>query len=121
MIEAMSAGTPIIAWRKGSVPEVITDRVSGIIVESIDASVSAVHEAAMMNRGAVRAEFEARFNAARMARNYVAAYHLLLARTPVKSDAALLAAGTSPALELWERVLVRQGVDADALGSGATR
>jgi glycosyltransferase involved in cell wall biosynthesis len=119
MIEAMSAGTPIIAWRKGSVPEVITDRVSGIIVDSIDASVSAVHEAAMMNRGSVRAEFEARFNAARMARNYVAAYHLLLARTPVKSDAALLAAGTSPAPEPWERVVVRQGVDADVLGSGA--
>lgn len=97
MIEAMSAGTPVIAWREGSVPEVVTDRVSGVIVDSIDAAVAAVHEASMMNRGVVRAEFEAHFTAARMARNYVAAYHLLLARTAVKSDAAPLAAGTRPA------------------------
>ena len=93
MIEAMSAGTPVIAWRKGSVKEVVSDRVSGIIVESIDAAVAAVRESLSMKRGAVRAEFEARFTAARMARNYVAAYHLLLARTPVKSDAAPPASG----------------------------
>jgi hypothetical protein len=97
MIEAMSAGTPVIAWREGSVPEVVTDRVSGVIVDSIDAAVAAVHEAPTMSRSAVRAEFEARFTAARMARDYVAAYHLLLARTAVKSEAAPLAAGTRPA------------------------
>ena len=108
MIEAMSAGTPVVAWRKGSVPEVITDRVSGIIVNSIDAAVAAVHEASTMNRGAVRAEFEARFTAAQMARNYVAAYLLLLARTPATSDAAPRAAGIRPVPEPWERV-VRQG------------
>src|SRR5271166_6316570 len=81
MIEAMSAGTPVIAWRNGSVPEVITDRVGGIIVDSIDAAVDAVKEVATMSRAAVRTEFEARFTAARMARNYIAAYCSLLART----------------------------------------
>ena len=45
MIEAMSAGTPVIAWRKGSVPEVVTDGVSGLIVDSIEAAVDAVREA----------------------------------------------------------------------------
>jgi hypothetical protein len=93
----MSAGTPVIAWREGSVAEVVTDRVSGVIVESIEAAVAAVKESATMSRAAVRAEFERRFTVERMARAYVDAYHLLLARTPVKSDAAPLAAGTSPA------------------------
>jgi glycosyltransferase involved in cell wall biosynthesis len=83
MIEAMSAGTPVIAWREGSVAEVVTDRVSGVIVESIEAAVAAVKESATMSRAAVRAEFERRFTVERMARAYVDAYHLLLARTPV--------------------------------------
>ena len=88
MIEAMSAGTPVIAWRNGSVPEVVTDRVSGVIVDSIDAAVAAVREVATMSRAAVRAEFEARFAIARMARSYVAAYSSLLARTCTESEIA---------------------------------
>ena len=103
MIEAMSAGAPIIAWRNGSVPEIVADRVSGIIVDSIDAAADAVHEASRMSRGAVRAEFEARFTAARMARNYVAAYRMLLARASVESGAAPLAAA-SLAPEPWDLV-----------------
>ena len=99
MIEAMSAGTPVIAWRKGSVPEVVTDRVSGVIVDSIDAAVAAVQEVATISRAAVRAEFEARFTIARMTRNYVAAYSSLLARTCAESEIAasqrsIAAAGT---------------------------
>ena len=57
MIEAMSAGTPVIAWRKESVAEVVTHRVSGVTVK----------ESAPMNRAAVRAEFETRFTVERMA------------------------------------------------------
>jgi glycosyltransferase involved in cell wall biosynthesis len=98
MIEAMSAGTPVIAWRNGSVPEVITDRVGGIIVDSIDAAVAAVQEVSTMSRSTVRAEFERRFTAARMARDYVAAYRLLLAGTSASTGVAApalpLAAGT---------------------------
>jgi glycosyltransferase involved in cell wall biosynthesis len=78
MIEAMSAGTPVIAWRQGSVPEVIADGVSGRIVQTIEAAVAAVHEVAGFNRAAVRAEFERRFTATRMTKNYLAAYHALL-------------------------------------------
>ena len=80
MIEAMSAGTPVIAWPNGSVPEVVTDGVSGRIVDSIEAAVVAVQQAVQMDRRAVRAEFEQRFTAERMGRAYIAAYRVLLAR-----------------------------------------
>jgi glycosyltransferase involved in cell wall biosynthesis len=68
MIEAMSAGTPVIAWANGSVREVITEGVSGRIVTSIEAAVEAAHQAAQMDRRKVRAEFERRFTAERMVR-----------------------------------------------------
>lgn len=85
MIEAMSAGTPVIAWRNGSVPEVITDGVSGWIVDSIEAAVEAVREASFMDRGKVRAEFERRFTATRMAQAYVATYRSVLQQAPVEA------------------------------------
>jgi glycosyltransferase involved in cell wall biosynthesis len=79
MIEAMREGTPTIAWRSGSVPEVIDEAVTGFIVESIDEAVLAVSQAFFLNRKAVRERFEARFTASRMARNYVGTYERLLA------------------------------------------
>lgn len=88
MIEAMSAGTPVIAWRNGSAPEVVTNGVSGVIVDSIDAAVAAARDAPKLSRRAVRAEFEARFTAARMARDYLRAYDMLLTRALEKSEAA---------------------------------
>lgn len=78
MIEAMSTGTPVIAWRRGSVPEVVQDGVSGRIVETVEAAVAAVHEMAEFDRATVRAEFERRFTAARMTSDYVVAYSSLL-------------------------------------------
>jgi glycosyltransferase involved in cell wall biosynthesis len=80
MIEAMSAGTPVIAWRKGSVPEVIDNGVSGLIVDSLEEAVAAVRRVQHMNRAVVRKQFEARFTAHRMAEGYVEAYRQLLAR-----------------------------------------
>ena len=53
MIEAMAAGTPVIAWRAGSVPEVVDDGITGIIVESMDEAVRAVDRARVMSRDAV--------------------------------------------------------------------
>lgn len=78
MIESMSAGTPVIAWRNGSVPEVIADGVSGVVVESIDEAVAAVETVRRMSRAGVRAHFDTAFSAERMARNYVAAYESLI-------------------------------------------
>jgi glycosyltransferase involved in cell wall biosynthesis len=82
MIEAMACGTPIVAYRSGSVPEVIDDGVTGFIVESEDQAVEAVKEVAGLDRRKVRARFEERFTASRMARAYEAHYgQLVVSRT----------------------------------------
>lgn len=79
MIESMSAGTPVIAWRNGSVPEVLADGVSGVIVNSINEAVAAAGTVRAMSRERVRRSFERRFTAERMAADYVDAYRRLLA------------------------------------------
>ncbi len=82
MIEAMACGTPVIAYRRGSVAEVIQDNVSGFVVDTIEDAVAAVRRVALLDRGRVRAEFERRFTAERMARDYLNIYQeLLSART----------------------------------------
>lgn len=93
MIEAMACGTPVIAWRSGSVPEVIEDGVSGFIVESIDASVAAVGRLHEVSRHGCRASFEQRFTADRMARNYVEVYERLIARGPGSDPRVPMAVG----------------------------
>jgi glycosyltransferase involved in cell wall biosynthesis len=77
MIEAMREGTPTIAWRRGSVPEVLDEGASGFIVESIEEAVVAVRMAANLDRKTVRQRFEKRFTSTRMASNYVAEYERL--------------------------------------------
>src|SRR6185436_8149308 len=77
MIEAMREGTPTIAWRRGSVPEVIDEGVTGFVVESVDEAVTALRRISP-NRKTVRKRFEERFTASRMAANYVATYKGLL-------------------------------------------
>lgn len=77
MIESMSCGTPVIAWRRGSVPEVIDDGRTGFIVDSIEAAVAAVERAPRLNRLAVRNRFEERFSAARMAQDYLSVYRAI--------------------------------------------
>jgi glycosyltransferase involved in cell wall biosynthesis len=74
MIEAMACGTPVVAWRRGSVPEVLTDDVSGYLVDSIEEAVAATERAVTLSRSRCRAAFEARFTADRMARDYLAVY-----------------------------------------------
>ena len=85
MIEAMSAGTPVIAWSHGSVPEVVRDGVTGCIVDSIEGAVDAVARVDTMSRHGVRAEFEARFTASRMAADYVDAYARLADRRSTRA------------------------------------
>ncbi|HEX7196190.1 MAG TPA: glycosyltransferase family 4 protein [Candidatus Limnocylindria bacterium] len=79
MIEAMACGTPVIAYRSGSVPEVITDGVNGFVVDDIDGSVAAVERLGSLSRAGCRQAFEARFTVERMARDYVALYEHLAA------------------------------------------
>lgn len=78
MIEAMAAGTPVIAWRNGAVPEVIEDGVSGRIVGSIEAAVDAVETIDRIPRAGVRAAFERRFTDRRMAADYAEVYRALI-------------------------------------------
>ena len=77
MMEAMATGTPVIAWRNGSTPEVIEHGRSGFLVESIEEAVAATHSAADLSRPNVRAAFEERFSAARMAEDYLRLYGAL--------------------------------------------
>jgi glycosyltransferase involved in cell wall biosynthesis len=67
MIEAMSCGTPVIAFRSGSVPEVIDEGLSGFIVKDINETVGAVSRLASLDRTEVRATFEERVTAEIMA------------------------------------------------------
>ena len=90
MIEAMSAGTPVIAWNNSSVPEVIEHGVSGFIVDSIDAAVQAALSIERLDRRKVRAEFDRRFTVAIMAERYEQAYAALRAAGKSKSNGALL-------------------------------
>jgi glycosyltransferase involved in cell wall biosynthesis len=78
MIEAMACGTPVIAYRSGSVPEVITDGVSGFIVDDIDGAVAAVERLDEIDRAGCRAAFEDRFTVERMARDYLQVYERLI-------------------------------------------
>ena len=78
MIEAMACGTPVIAYRNGSVPEVIDDGVTGFLVESIEEAVSAVGRLAGISRRRCREVFEKRFTAGRMASDYVTVYEQLM-------------------------------------------
>jgi glycosyltransferase involved in cell wall biosynthesis len=80
MIEAMACGTPVIAWRSGSVPEVIDEAKTGFTVRSLEEAVEAVERATQLDRYRIRRIFERRFTADRMARDYVAIYRRLLAR-----------------------------------------
>lgn len=78
LIEAMACGTPIVAWDMGSVSEIVEDGVTGFKVTGIDRAVEAVHSAAGLDRSRIRAAFERRFTAERMAAGYVRQYEELL-------------------------------------------
>jgi glycosyltransferase involved in cell wall biosynthesis len=78
MIEALACGTPVIARRRGSVPEVIAHGVTGFVCDDEDAMAEAVRRLDTVDRGTCRRAFEARFTAARMTRDYVRLYEALL-------------------------------------------
>ena len=79
MIEAMACGTPVVAWNRGSVPEIVEDRVTGFIVSDEAEAVEALGRIGQLDRAQIRGQFEARFTAARMARDYLALYRRLRA------------------------------------------
>jgi glycosyltransferase involved in cell wall biosynthesis len=75
MIESMACGTPVVAWRCGSVPEVIDDGLTGFVVDDLDAATRAVDQCKGFDRRRCREAFERRFTATRMANDYLQVYH----------------------------------------------
>ncbi|MCC8404471.1 glycosyltransferase family 4 protein [Paraburkholderia sp. MMS20-SJTN17] len=82
MIEAMACGTPVIAFRRGAVPELLEDGVNGLVVDNVDEAVQSVARIDSIERGACRRVFEHRFTAARMTDDYLTIYDTLLAQDP---------------------------------------
>jgi glycosyltransferase involved in cell wall biosynthesis len=80
MIEALACGTPVVAWRGGSVPEVLEEGVTGYIVEDLEQAVRAVERVGRLSRRRCRQVFEERFTVARMAADYVRIYRRLARR-----------------------------------------
>lgn len=80
MIEAMACGTPVIAFRRGSVPEIVDDGVTGFVVENEDEAAQAAGHLNRLERARVRRVFEERFTVRRMAEDYLNVYRRLIAR-----------------------------------------
>jgi glycosyltransferase involved in cell wall biosynthesis len=78
MIEAMACGTPVIAYNRGSVPEIVEDGKTGFIVEDEISAVSDVGRLEELDRGAIRKRFETRFTARRMALDYLNTYQSMI-------------------------------------------
>jgi glycosyltransferase involved in cell wall biosynthesis len=74
----MACGTPVIAFGRGSVPEVIDDGVTGFVVDNEDQALGAIRRIGELDRRRVRARFEQRFSARRMAEDYLRLYETLL-------------------------------------------
>jgi glycosyltransferase involved in cell wall biosynthesis len=81
MIEALACGTPVVAWRCGSTPEIVEHGVTGFVVQSMDEAVQAVRQIGEIDRRACRASFAARFTSPRMARDYIDVYRQLASPT----------------------------------------
>ena len=78
MIEALASGTPVIGFRRASVPEVVTDGLTGFVVDDVDSMAAAVSRLGLIDRGVCRREAERRFTVERMVDDYVRHYTAVL-------------------------------------------
>ncbi len=78
LIEALACGTPVLAYRRGSIPEIIEDGITGFVCESVSEMAAAVGRIPLIDRRRCRAAFDQRFTADRMARDYVALYERIV-------------------------------------------
>ena len=96
MIEAMACGAPVIAFNRGSVPEIVEDGRTGFIVEDEKGAIGAVDRLGQLSRSEIRERFEQRFTAHRMAKDYLAVYRRAV--EGVRPHLRLVAAEQAPAL-----------------------
>lgn len=85
MIEAMACGTPVVAFRQGSVPEIVDDGKTGFVVDTVDEAVEAVKCINTLPRAEVRRIFKERFSSARMAENYLEVYQHIAGGRPLNT------------------------------------
>lgn len=90
LIEALACGTPVVAYRRGSIPEIIDHGTTGFICETVSEMVDAVGQVPFIDRRRCRAAFDERFTADRMARDYVALYERLLEDGAVEATQSLI-------------------------------
>ncbi|MEO8736092.1 MAG: glycosyltransferase family 4 protein [Edaphobacter sp.] len=105
MIESMACGTPVVAYRMGSVPEIIDEGITGFVVDNIDDAVSAVQRVCALDRTVCRRVFEQRFTARRMCSNYLDIYKQICDRqfTPASDNELFSSPGTATGdSRLWQ-------------------
>jgi glycosyltransferase involved in cell wall biosynthesis len=90
MIEAMACGTPVLAFRHGSVSEIVDQGVTGAIVDTMEEAVRMLPRVIALDRHAVRRRFEQRFSSARMAKDYLAIFRLLLERSSISKRETIM-------------------------------
>jgi glycosyltransferase involved in cell wall biosynthesis len=78
MIEAMACGTPVVAFRRGSVPEIVEDGMTGFVVDTVQEAIEAVKQVHTLSRTGCRARFDLRYTVSRMALDYLTVYRRLL-------------------------------------------
>jgi glycosyltransferase involved in cell wall biosynthesis len=94
LIEALACGTPVLAYRRGSVPEIIDDGTTGFVCDNLSEMVDAVARIPFIERHHCRTAFEARFTADRMARDYVALYRRVVEERAVRNTPNMHAIGS---------------------------
>jgi glycosyltransferase involved in cell wall biosynthesis len=81
VVESLASGTPVVGWRRGALPELIEDGVTGALVEDVPGAVAAIGRHDQFDRVKCRADAESRFGIPVMARGYLGAYETVLARS----------------------------------------
>ena len=122
MIEAMACGTPVLAFRCGSVPEIIDNGVTGVIVETMDEAIAALPHVMTLDRKKVRHRFEQRFSATRMAKDYSKSIVRFSLRRNYRAGGGCLRASIAKSRwhERFEGVVAQAGIDGNP-GRGGFR
>lgn len=85
LIEALACGTPVLAYRRGAIPEIIDDGITGFVCESLTEMAEAVERLPLIDRSRCRSAFEERFTVDRMARDYVALYERIIEESTIQT------------------------------------